>query len=183
MRIDAICRPRPPCMVGVVCLCLQKPLIVGASAGVVKFRIECIEVFAVQIFLDDAETFTKSLVMDDLTFPKETDGIADLRVFYETQNVVIRGPGFLLGSHILVNVRDRIAFGLKISGGPRRAGCCLWIECQCVIDIIFVKTVFFDFGRCEVLCQLVDYGTDHFHVSELFCAQRSIGNVPQGEIG
>ena len=35
----------------------------------IKFRIERIEVFAVQMILNDSETFTESLIMNNLTFP------------------------------------------------------------------------------------------------------------------
>ena len=50
----------------------------------VKFRIECIEIFAVQMFLDNSKTFTESLVMYDLTLSQKTDRIADFRIFYKS---------------------------------------------------------------------------------------------------
>ena len=33
--------------------------------------------------------------MDDFPFPEETDGIADLRIFDQTKDVVISGAGLL----------------------------------------------------------------------------------------
>jgi hypothetical protein len=35
----------------------------------IKFRIERIEVFAVQLFLDDSQAFSETLVVYDLTLP------------------------------------------------------------------------------------------------------------------
>lgn len=50
----------------------------------VKFRVECIEIFAIQMFLDDSKTFTESLVMYDLTLSQKTDRITDFRIFYKS---------------------------------------------------------------------------------------------------
>ena len=60
--------------------------------------------------------------MDDFPFPEETDGIADLRIFDQTKDVVISGAGLLFGSHVFMEIRDGIPFGLKIGGRPGGTG-------------------------------------------------------------
>ena len=62
----------------------------------VEFRIECVEVLAVQFILNDSKTFTETLIMDDFTFTEEPNRITDFRIFYQAQNVVVSGTGFLL---------------------------------------------------------------------------------------
>ena len=47
--------------------------------------------------------------MDDFPFPQEPDGVVDVRVVAEPQNVVVGGPGLLLGGHVLRQVRHGIA--------------------------------------------------------------------------
>ena len=66
-----------------------------AAAFVVEFRIEGVEISAVQLLLHQPQAFAEPLVVDDLPFPQEADGVADFRVFHQTENVVVGGPGFL----------------------------------------------------------------------------------------
>ena len=66
----------------------------------VKFRIDGIKVSAVQMVLHDPQAFAESLIMYDFSFPQEADGVADLRIFDQTQDIVVGGAGFLLRSHI-----------------------------------------------------------------------------------
>ena len=61
----------------------------------IKFRIERIEVFAVQVFLHDPKIFTESLVMHDFTLTQETNRITDFRIFYKPENVIVSRTGFL----------------------------------------------------------------------------------------
>ncbi len=51
-----------------------------------------------------------------------------------------------------------------------------------MIDEISVKTAAFDLVGGKVSCELIDYRSDHFKVSEFFGTQRSIGNVPMYQI-
>ena len=61
----------------------------------VKFRVDRIEVFAVEMLLYDSQTFTKTLIMHDLTFSKEADRITYFRIFHKPQDIIISGPGLL----------------------------------------------------------------------------------------
>lgn len=55
----------------------------------IEFRIDGIEVFTVQIILNDAQAFTEPLIMNNLTFSQETYRIADFWVFHQSQDIVI----------------------------------------------------------------------------------------------
>ena len=61
----------------------------------IKFRIECVEVLTVKFILNNSQTFTETLIMNNFTFTEEADWIADFRIFYQTQNIIIRSAGFL----------------------------------------------------------------------------------------
>ena len=66
-----------------------------SRASVIEFRIECVEILAVKTILYDPQTFTKSLVMHNFTFPKESDRIRNFRILYQTEDIVIGRAGFL----------------------------------------------------------------------------------------
>lgn len=132
----------------------------------VEFRIDCVEVLAVKMILDNSQAFTETLVVNDFPLTKKTDGVADLRIFYQTKDVVISSPGFLFCCHIFMEIGNGISFGLKVSSGPWSAAGRLRPECQSMIDIIFVKTRFFNLLRGQISGQLMDDGTDNLHVGE-----------------
>ena len=62
----------------------------------VKGRIESVKILGVKVILRDAQSLAESLVMHDLSLAKELDGIANVGVIYETQNVVVGHPRLLL---------------------------------------------------------------------------------------
>ena len=66
----------------------------------IERRVGGIEVFGIQMILDDTQTFTETLEMNDFTFPQITNGIADLRIFYKAKNIFIGAPCFLFRSHV-----------------------------------------------------------------------------------
>ena len=47
------------------------------------------------MILYDAGGLSKSLEMDDLPLSQITDRIADVRIFYNAEDIIISGPGFL----------------------------------------------------------------------------------------
>ena len=55
----------------------------------VKGRIDRIEVFAVQMLLCPTESVGESLVMHDLALAEILDGISDVGVIHQPQNVVV----------------------------------------------------------------------------------------------
>lgn len=74
---------------------------IGGILGFIESRVERIEVAAVQMLLNHTESFAKPLEMNDFTFSKETDGVADFRIFDDTEDIVIGRAGFLLCCQIL----------------------------------------------------------------------------------
>ena len=74
----------------------------------IKLRIECIEVFAVQVFLHDPKIFTESLVMHDFTLTQETNRITDFRIFYKPENVIVSRTGFLFWGDLVSTTYTKI---------------------------------------------------------------------------
>ena len=61
----------------------------------IEFRIECVEVLTVKFILNNSQTFTETLIMNNFTFPKESDRISNFRILYQTEDIVIGRAGFL----------------------------------------------------------------------------------------
>ena len=87
-----------------------------AAAVLIESRVTCIEVLGVKVFLYHPECFAKTLEVYDLPGTQETNRIYNVRVFYDTKNVIVSGAGFLLCSHIFHKISNRIAFGLEFTG-------------------------------------------------------------------
>ena len=76
----------------------------------IKFRVKGIEVFGVQLILDNAESFAKTLEMYDFPGAKELYGFIDIRIIPDkAEDIVIGGAGFLFGCHIFKKIRNGIA--------------------------------------------------------------------------
>lgn len=117
------------------------------------------------MILHDPETFAESLEMHDFPGPEEFDGAVDVRVvFDETEDIVVRDPGFLFCSQVFRQVCDRVAGGLKGRRGKRHAAGGLRPQTGGVIHIVIGKPLFFDLFHSEIACQLMDDGTDHLDV-------------------
>lgn len=62
----------------------------------VKRRVKGVEIAAVQMILNDAETFTEPLEMDDFPCPEEFNGMIDIRiVLNQTEDIIVGRSGFL----------------------------------------------------------------------------------------
>lgn len=66
--------------------------------------------------------FAEALEVDDLTFTKEADDVVDVGIVGETENVVIRETGFLLGGQIFGEVGNDVAGGLHGGCAPGVTG-------------------------------------------------------------
>ncbi len=96
--------------------CLQRGfLLTAASLGNIKFRVEGIEVLGNQLLLHQPEAFAEPLEVYDFAFPEETDGIADLRILYQPEDVVVCGAGLLLCCQILKQIRNGISLGPELA--------------------------------------------------------------------
>ena len=91
-------------------LFIQLFVVTSAICRHVKLRVKCIEVFAVQIVLNDSEAFAKSLIVYDFAGAKEANRVSNFRVFYETKNIVIGSASFLFRCHVFVQVCNRVTF-------------------------------------------------------------------------
>ena len=147
-----------------------RPLCLGLTGGVVKGRVQGVEVAAVQAVLDAAKNFSESLEMYDFPFPQKADGVADFRILDDPQDVVVGGSGFLFRRQILEQVGDGIPFGLKFTGVEGNAAGGLGPDAGGVVDIVGAEAGVLDFLGRQVPGQLVDDGGDHFQMGQFFGA-------------
>lgn len=68
-----------------------------------------------------AERLAEALEVDDFSGAEETGMDRRLRIFDNTENVVIGRAGFLLGSKVFKKVGNRVALGLELAGIKRNA--------------------------------------------------------------
>ena len=106
--------------------------------------------------------FAEPLEMDDLPLPQEPDGIVDVRVIAQAQDIVVGKAGLLLRRQVLRQVGDHVAGDLNRSGAPRKAGGCGGVDPCGVVHKVGVKASGFDLLLCQVACKLVDNGANHF---------------------
>ena len=66
------------------------------SAPLVKGGVAGVEVLGIEVVLGDAEGVTKPLVMHDLPLPQKLDGLADVGIVAEAEDVVVGHAGLLL---------------------------------------------------------------------------------------
>ena len=77
------------------------------SAIAIKRGIACVEILAVQMVLGDTESVAEALVMDDLPLAEEFDGLADVGIVTEAEDVVVGHAGLLLWcNHIRTNFSE-----------------------------------------------------------------------------
>lgn len=68
----------------------------AAAIWFIKRRIKSVEIAAVQMILNDAETFPEPLEMDDFPCPEEFYCIIDVRiVFDQPEDIIVGSSGFL----------------------------------------------------------------------------------------
>ncbi len=64
--------------------------------GLVKRRIDGVKVFGIQMILRNAKSIAEALVVNDFPLSEEFDGIPNVGVVTQAQNVVIGGTRLLL---------------------------------------------------------------------------------------
>ena len=120
----------------------------------------------VQVVLEHSEGLTESLEVNNLSFAQETDWIADFRILYKTEDIIVGCAGFLLGGHIFHKICDGVSFGLEFAGIKRNAAGCLGPESGSVVHIVFFKSGCHNFFRSDALGQLINDGADHLKMSQ-----------------
>ena len=61
----------------------------------IEGRIEGVEVLLVELILGNAQAFAEALIVDDLAFAQELDGLADIGIIDQPQDVVISSARLL----------------------------------------------------------------------------------------
>ena len=105
--------------------------------------------------------------MDDLPLPEIADGLQNIRVVHQAEDVVIGGAGLLLGGHILMEVGDGVALGLEIIAGEAGPAGSHGIDPRGVIDKIVGEALGLDLLHGEVAGELIDHGRDHLKMRQL----------------
>ena len=122
------------------------------------------------------DRFAEALEVVDLALAEEFDGVADVGVIDEAQDIVIGHARLLFGGEVLVEIREHIAFdgeGRRIERHARRRD---GVDACGMVDEIGIEARSLDLLGREVLRQLVEDRGDHFHVRQLFRAD--IGQNP-----
>lgn len=88
------------------------------------------------MLLNHAQRFAETLEVHDLSCPQETDGINDVRILGNTQNIVVGGTGLLFRRQIFRQIRDGIALGLEFTCVLRNPAGRLGPYGKGVVDII-----------------------------------------------
>ena len=66
--------------------------------------------------MNTSESFTKPLEMNDLPCTQEFDRVGNLRnITYYPEDIVVSRAGFLFGSEVFKQIRDRIPFTLEFA--------------------------------------------------------------------
>ena len=94
------------------------------------------------MILSYAQCFTEPLKVNDLSLTEETDRVTDLRILHKAEDIVVSGAGFLFGGHILVQVCDRIAFALELTGVEGDSACGLGPDTGRMIHIVGGEALF-----------------------------------------
>ena len=116
----------------------------------VELRIERIEVFRIQMVRNNPQPFAEPLIMHDFALTEEFDGIPDIGIVAEAQDIVVRGPRFLFCCHVFVNIGNGVPGDRKRRGAERNAVCVSRINPRCMVDKIRCESGFLDFFFCQV---------------------------------
>ena len=74
----------------------------------IKRGVEGVEVLFVELILCDTQAFAETLVVDDLALTQELDGLADIGIIDQTQDVVISSARLLFCcTFVSANFYDR----------------------------------------------------------------------------
>ncbi|KYH32987.1 hypothetical protein MOMUL_07650 [Moorella mulderi DSM 14980] len=96
------------------------------------------------------QRLTEALEVDDFPFAQELQGITDIRVVGELDQIFVGRTGLLLGGHIFMQVGDRVALGLDVGGRPGGAGGVDKVEGAVVVGIVAVQAGPFYFFQGSV---------------------------------
>ena len=148
----------------------------GAAFTLLISPINLEDLLAVHVALDVVQGLAEVLEVDHLALPEELQAILQVRIVGEPDQVLVGRPGFLLCSHILMQVGDWVAHGVDVGAAP---GDTVGVaEKQRIVPDGIVATVVRipDLGDGSPSGQLVDHGGDHLPVGQFLGAD--VGQDP-----
>ena len=113
--------------------------------------------------------FTEPLEVDDFAFSQELEGVADIGVVDEPQQIFVGGSRFLFGGEVFKQVGDRIAFDLQPICREWGTACRLRIDARSMVDKIGVKAAVADLLGGQVAGQLIQNRCNHLLMCQFFC--------------
>ena len=120
------------------------------------------------MLLNIPQGFAETLEVDDLPFPQKTDWVAHFRVFYDSEDIVVGGAGFLLCCQILKQIGYGIALGLEFTGIKGNPACGLGPDAGGMINIVGAKARCLDLLRGEIPGKLMDDGCHDLQMGQFF---------------
>ena len=116
------------------------------------------------------DRIAEALEVIDLALAEVFDGVADVGIVDEAQDIVVGDACLLFGGEVLVQVCEGGSLDGEIRGGEGDACGGDGVDACGMVDEIGVESRLFDLLGREVFGQLVEDGGDHFHVCELLGA-------------
>ena len=89
--------------------------------SLVEAGVKGVEVFGVEHILNHSLCFAEALEVDNLAFTQELDGVADVGVIGEAQDIIIGDSCFLLGGEVFAEVGEGVACALESCCRERHA--------------------------------------------------------------
>ena len=108
--------------------------------------------------------------MDHLPLPQEVEGLQDLLVARHVHQVLIGGPGLLLGAHILGDVRNGVPGALDVGRGEGHPVGIHGEHAVVMHGIIPAEACLVQLCAGGALHTLADHGANHLIMGQLFRA-------------
>ena len=110
------------------------------------------------------------MIVHYFTLTEEANGVLDVGIVDESEDVVVGYAGLLLSRQVFVEVGDGVALDadiFHIEGNARGGN---GVHANRVVNEIVGKGGVFDFVLGKICGKLMNYGGDHFHMSDFFGA-------------
>ena len=126
------------------------------------------KLFRVLFRLEDFHRFAEPLRVHHFPFPQKLQAVLQVDVVGHVDQPLIRGARFFFGGDVLVQVGDRIAFGLNVRGDPGHAGRVLIKQRLVVVRVMIAEPRFLQLFRRRILREFINHRRDHFEMREFF---------------
>lgn len=168
--IKVFVHTRTACLVQAAFVCRDGRLLflVLLETRFVEARIKSVEILAVQPIGQEPQVFAEALVVDDFARSEEADRVDDVGIVTKAQDVIIGGTRLLLCRETLVQIGDGITLAGDREGVERHACRRGGVDAGGMVDKVGVHACLFDFLFAEVARQLIDDGSHHLKMVQLF---------------